>query len=66
MSMRLISGWSAFLANLAICMPALAQPYDCEGKTSTIDVRNPPAAAATLDLQPDERERALEIAGLNP
>jgi hypothetical protein len=68
MSTPLISGLSALPTIPTICapVPTRAQPDSIKGKPITVCAGNPPAAATTLDLRPDERERVREIVGRKP
>jgi hypothetical protein len=68
MSTLLISGLSALptIPTVWAPVPTQAQPDSIKGKTITVHAGNPPAAATTLDLRADERERVLELVGRNP
>jgi hypothetical protein len=68
MSTLLISGLSALptIPTVWAPVPTQAQPDSIKSKTITVHAGNPAAAAPTLDLRPDERERVLEIVGRNP
>jgi hypothetical protein len=68
MSTPLISGLSALPTISTACapVPTQAQPESIKGKTITVHAGHPPAAATTLDLRPDERERVREIVGRYP